>query len=166
MKSVLSAMTAMLVGCGTSTPAPTSEPPGSLPVVVARFGEHPFWFGRSEHSPFGPMPYGLVARRDGEAIVLRGDVPPGLGLPDGSYQQFTLAGSRLDFETSLSGPIVKGRMIEQGQSRVHVTYCLPPEAGACRGMEVTFRREGEAIRFETRRDGEPHHAVVLAPRAP
>jgi hypothetical protein len=161
---------ASFVGCA-SAPPPPAPAPASLPALVQAFASEGLWFGRSEHSPFGPMPYALVPRRDGDTIVLRGDVPPGLGLPDGSYQQFTFrpdpqAGSRIDFETSLAGPLATGRLVEVERADDHVRYCLPPDAGACRAMRVDFRREGDGVRFETRRDDTPHHAVVLRPTQP
>lgn len=167
---LITAATAIACGSSAPRPEPATAPP-SLPAVISSFGTHPFWFGRSEHSPFGPMPYGLVARAVDGMIVLRGDVPPGMGLPDGSYQQFTIApdaaaGSHLDFETSLAGPLATGRMLEHERTADRTRYCLPSEAGGCHAMDVLFRREGVGVRFETRRGDAPHHAVVLQPTAP
>lgn len=147
---------------------PVAPPSPTLPAVVDAFADHPLWFGKSDHSPFGPMPYGLAPRREGAAIVLRGDVPPGMGLPDGSYQQFTLTpdaahGSHLDYETSLAGELATGRMIEMERDEGATRYCMAEADGGCRAMEVVFRREAPGIRFETRRDDAPHHSVVLAP---
>jgi len=165
------ALACAVAACGATPAAAPRVEAATLPSIVATLGAHPFWFGRSEHSPFGPMPYALVARVEGGAVVLRGDVPPGLGLPDGSYQQFTLAvdagaRSHLDYETSLAGPLATGRMLEVARDEGSARYCMPPAAGGCGEMEVVFGREGAGVRFETRRDGAPHHAVVLRPETP
>jgi len=158
----------LFASCAT---APTTPATPTLPTVVATLGAHGFWLGRSAHSPFGPIPYGAAARRDGDTVVLRVDVPPGGGMPPGAYQQFTLSpdnnGSHLDFETSLTGTVASGRMVEAGRTADEVRYCMPPERGACAEMEVVFRAQPDAaILFETRRHEAPHHSVVLRPARP
>jgi hypothetical protein len=170
---LLALLPGLLFACASAAPAPST--PSSLPAVVAILGAHSFWFGRSAHSPFGPIPYGIAAHRDGDTVVLRVDVPPGGGMPPGAYQQFTLSsdnnGSHLDFETSLTGTVVSGRMIEASRSADEVHYCMAtgvtPPTSDCAALEVLFRAEpDDAIRFETRRSGSPHHSVVLRATRP
>ncbi len=156
-----------LLGCASTQPATTE--PRTLPAPLTTFDEGPFWFGRSDHSPFGPMPYALVARRDGERLVLRGDVPDGLGLPPGAYQQFTFAPgatTTLAFETSLTGEVVTGTMLEVARTPESITYCMGPEQGGCDEMTVNLARVEQGILFETQRKKGPHHRVVLAATRP
>lgn len=161
-----------LAACGTSTPTPPQAAPVAAPALsptLAAFLESPFWFGRSDHSPFGPMPYGLMARRDGDRLVLRGDVPDGLGLPPGAYQQFTFspgAKTSLAFETSLTGEIVTGTMLEVTQTADAITFCMAPTEGGCDEMTVTLTRLPRGIAFETQRERGPHHRVVLVATQP
>lgn len=155
----------ILVGCASAT-TPT---PQVLPAPLTTFDEGPFWFGRSDHSPFGPMPYGLVAHREGDRLVLRGDVPEGMGLPPGAYQQFTFEPgptTTLLFETSLTGQIVRGRMVETSCGPESITFCMPAEEGGCDQMTVNLTRVAQGILFETQRDKGPHHRVILAATRP
>lgn len=169
-RTLLAAVAAVIVaGCAsTSQTGPEEASATALPEVIDHFHKSGLWFGKSDHSPFGPMPYALVAREVGGALVLRADVPQGLGLPDGAYQQFTITaershGSTLDFETSLTGEIVTGRMVERSRTRDFARYCMPEDEGGCQTMEVSFSRGPPGITFATTRDREPHHQVLLAP---
>jgi hypothetical protein len=156
-----------LLGCASAQP--TATVPTPLPAPLTAFDESPFWFGRSDHSPFGPMPYALMARRDGESLVLRGDVPDGLGLPPGAYQQFTFTpgpSTTLAFETSLTGEVVTGTMVEVAGTPESITFCLAPDKGGCDEMTVSLTRVAQGVLFETQRDKGPHHRVVLVATRP
>ena len=156
-----------LLGCASAQPADIA--PKTLPAPLTTFDEGPFWFGRSDHSPFGPMPYALMARRNGESLVLRGDVPDGLGLPPGAYQQFTFTPGRtttLAFETSLTGEVVTGTMVEVARGAESITFCMAPDKGGCDEMTVSLTRVELGILFETQRHKGPHHRVVLAATRP
>ncbi len=156
-----------LLGCASAQPAAQAQK--TLPAPLTTFDEGPFWFGRSEHSPFGPMPYALMARRDGESLVLRGDVPDGLGLPPGAYQQFTFTpgpSTTLKFETSLTGEVVTGTMVEVTRAAGSITFCMAPDKGGCDEMSVSLTRVAQGILFETQRDKGPHHRVVLVATRP
>ncbi|HRE91045.1 MAG TPA: hypothetical protein PK095_18125 [Myxococcota bacterium] len=162
-----------LSACATSSAPPTPTPVDAqtLSAPLGTFFESPFWFGRSDHSPFGPMPYGLTARRDGERLILRGDVPDGLGMPPGSYQEFTFTPgpkTELRFETSLSGQLVTGTMHEVARTPDSLTFCMAPAetGGGCDEMTVSFTRVEQGILFETKRERGPHHRVTLVATRP
>jgi len=91
-------------------------------------------------------------------------------MPPGAYQQFTFGvdvdGGWVDFETSFTGEVVTGRMVEDGRTGDEARFCTPADRGGCQEMELTLWRDGTGVVFETRRSGEDHHRVVLRPAAP